>query len=140
VLCRFAVAPFAGETPASELARLGAAFNHPLQTLTAAHHGGELPAAAQAVACAQPNVVVTQLKRAEDDDAVVLRLVELDGVATTARVALSREAIGAATAATETDLLERPLATNGAAASADGVSVALPAHGIATVKVAVRRG
>ncbi|MBA3845824.1 MAG: alpha-mannosidase [Planctomycetes bacterium] len=137
--CRFAIVPFTGEAPAADLARQGAGFNHPLQTVTCDHHAGKVAHAVAAIACAQPNVIVTQLKRAEDDDALILRLVETAGSATTAQVTLTRGVLGSITSAIACDVLERPLADNGVSTAGDRVSVTIPAHGIATVKVALSR-
>jgi alpha-mannosidase len=136
---RFALAPFTGEASAADLIRLGAAFNHPLQTVVAPIHGGELPSAVSAASCAPANVIVTQLKRAEDSNDLVFRLLETAGKATTAAITLDAKTFGRVASATEADVLERPAAGSTAKATGTGFEVALGAHGIATVKVAVKR-
>lgn len=136
---RFRIAPAAGARTVADLMRLGAAFNHGLQPVVVDHHAGDLPhASGDAIACEQANVLVTQVKRAEDGDAIVLRLLETAGKATTARVTLGK-ALGKATAAVETDVLERALSPSSAKASGQTVEVAIPAHGIATVAVTLAK-
>jgi alpha-mannosidase len=133
---KFAIVPHSGDVPASELARWGAAFNLPLQVVSTDVHGGELPARHESVvACSAPNVLVTQVKKAEDEEALVFRLVEMDGEATTADVSIDTKLLGKAVRAVEVDLLERPVAGGQAEVTAEGFRVAVPAHGVASVMV-----
>jgi alpha-mannosidase len=137
---RLAIAPRVGEVPAADAIRLGIAFNHPLQVVNTDVHQGELPPKlAAGVACGQANVIVTQIKKAEDDDALIFRLQETAGRATTATVELARELFGAVKAAEEVDFLERPIPRGRAKASKRGFSVAIAANAIASVRVKLGR-
>jgi alpha-mannosidase len=83
--------------------RAGLELNVPLRAAPAARGAGGLGTSASFVSCDAPGVVLEALKRAEDSDALVLRLYEAHGARARARLALGLPA----TAARETDLLER---------------------------------
>lgn len=137
---KFAVAPHGPDISNAELIRLGAGFNHPLLSVPTDVHTGSLPGTIEnAVSCPESNVLVTQLKRAEDSDELVFRLQETAGKPTTAHVALDAVLFGKVTAAVEADLIERPLAAGSAAVAGNGFTVKVDASGIATVKVVVKR-
>ena len=125
-----------GKAPAdADLIRLGAAFNHPLQVVATDVHAGRLPSASPAAACRAPGVILSAIKKAEDDDAVIFRLFETAGKDTAAQVTLDASLLGEAATAVEVDLLERDLPASTAKTTAGGFRVSLPAHGIASVKV-----
>ena len=137
---KFAVAPHGPDISNAELIRLGTGFNHPLLSVPTDVHTGPLPAAiGNAISCAEDNVLMTQLKRAEDSDELVFRLQETAGKATTAHVALDAMLFGKVTAAVEADLIERPLRSGSATIAGNGFTVKVDANGIATVKVACSR-
>ena len=92
-------------------------------------HPGDLPRSASAVRVEGDGVVVTALKQAERGEALVVRVCEVAGGRTTARVIPARRARSAA----RCDLLERPRET----LSLDpegGVSVALTPFQFATLR------
>ncbi|MGC8862202.1 MAG: glycosyl hydrolase-related protein, partial [Armatimonadota bacterium] len=95
---------------------------------------GELPPEMSLVEVLTPNVFLSALKKAEGSDAVVLRMFEAQGKKTTARVRLAG-IVKPGAAAVETDILEQPLAKNGAKLDGDILTVTIPAYGIATVKI-----
>jgi alpha-mannosidase len=135
---KFAVAPHGPDVSNADLIRLGAGFNLPLLSVPTDVHEGALPATlAAAVAGAEDNVLVTQLKGAEDSTELVFRLQETAGKATTVHVTLAASLFGKVTAAVETDLIERPLPGGTAKVEGNGFSVKVDAGGIATVKIAV---
>ena len=137
---RMAVVPHAGVLPVADLIRLGAAFNHPLQAIGTGIHIGTLPhTLASGVSCDQPGVLVTQIKRAEDSDALIVRLQETSGTATTATVRFAPAVFGSLTGVEEADVLERALKGSHAKAIASVVEVTVPAFGIATLKVVFNR-
>ncbi len=136
---RFAVMPHAARPAVADLVRLGAAFNHPLQVVaTDVHTAGRKPAD-EAVSVGPANVILTAIKKAEADEAFVLRLQETAGKATTAKVDLSESLLGKVKAVVEVDLLERPAPGSSATKTAKGFSVKIPARGIASVKVTFTR-
>jgi alpha-mannosidase len=130
-----ALVPHGPSLTVAEMTRLAAAFNHPLSAVAADRHAGRLPAAGSAVLSVSPSdVVVGAVKRAEDDGSIVFRLLETAGKATTARLELA-PLLGTPSAAEEIDFLERPVGKGTARLAAGALSVDIPAHGVASVRV-----
>jgi alpha-mannosidase len=136
---RLAISPF-GKVPSSaELIRRGAGFNHPLQVVATDLHQGTLPAGGKAVVeCDQANVMIAAVKKAEDDDALIVRLYETAGKAVTAEISLEKTVLGSVQKAVEVDLIESELKKSSAKATAEGFSVKIPAYGLASVKVSLK--
>ncbi len=101
---RFAVYPHAGDWRAAGTRRLAAEYNVPLLAAFEPEHRGPLGKEASFASAEPANVELAWLKRAEDGDARVLRLVEWHGRGTEAQVALECEMAGARRA----NLLEDP--------------------------------
>lgn len=136
---RFAVMPHAARPATADLVRLGASFNHPLQVVATVVHKGNLKTAAQIVTADPDGIVLTSMKKAEEDTGLVIRLQETTGKATTAKVTLSAALLGKVKDVVEVDLLERPVAKSTAAKTADGFSVKVIGSGIASVKVVFQK-
>jgi alpha-mannosidase len=134
---RFAIVPHLGGFPdcAAKAVRQGYAFNHDVITVGTTVHGGDLPAESSSLEVLSPNVMLSGLKRAEDSDAVIVRLYEFSGVATRAEVRIAPTLAPAGASAVETDVLEQPLAENTATFTGDLLTVAIPANGMATVRL-----
>jgi len=117
---------------------VGEDANIPLTALSCGFHAGELPTALSAVTVDDPNVRLAALKMAQPDpqgESIVLRLVEVAGEATTARVRFAPELVADGAAAVTLDAMERPLERNGASLDGGVLEVDLPAYGICTVRV-----
>ncbi len=139
-VARFAIVPGAGDCVVADAIRLGMAFNHPLNVLIAPVHGGKLPAASEAIGVEGAGVVLTQLKWSEDGEALVLRLLETAGKATTAKLSPSKELLGTPVSVTESDVLERALPANAARIQGGVVEVAMKPHAISTLRLQLKRG
>jgi alpha-mannosidase len=132
---QMALVPHGGTLSVAEMTRLAAAFNHPLQVVSTDAHSGRLAPAAAGLATVSPaEVVVGAVKKAEGDGSIVFRLLETGGRASTARLELA-SLLGAPTTAEEVDFLERPVAKGSARLTAGAVTVDVPAHGVASVRV-----
>ena len=110
--------------------RRGYELNYKLITTTAEKHQGSLPAEHSFAQLQPDNVVLTAIKKAEDDDTLVLRLYEWAGKQSDVKLQLP----AGAESATEADLMERPMSAalplqNGAA------TVPTKPYEIKTVKV-----
>jgi alpha-mannosidase len=118
----------------AELVRLKTAFNHPLIVFPANLQEGNGGLSRSFVKTVTPNVVLTALKRAEDGDGLVLRVVEYDGVDTEVRIELHPDLLHGRTKAENVDLMERP---TGEPAQVEGstVIVKVKAKSFATVKI-----
>jgi len=132
-----ALRPFAGEMPVAEAIREGQEFNHPVRVVGTDAHAGDLPAKGKFVRVGPERVALSAVKKAEEGDALVLRLFNPTERRITARVEFDAELVGKVKKAVEVDLVERPLVKSTARVAGSRVSVAVPARGIATVRVEV---
>jgi alpha-mannosidase len=124
----------------AEMIRQGVAFNRPLQVVGTGLHAGRLPAASAGLAAIGPaSVVVSEVKKAETGDELVIRLYETEGTKCTAAVEVERTILGQVERVGETDLLERPLEKGTARVKGNGFTVEMPAFGIATVRVTLKK-
>ena len=126
---RFAIYPHAGDWRAARTERLAAEYNTPLLAAPGAAHAGSLGRQVSLASVDAPNVELTWVKRAEDSDALVLRLVEWNGRPATATVTI-RPAVRAAH---KSNFLEDP--GDALKVTAHTVRVALRPFEIATVVV-----
>ena len=113
----------------------GEEANVPLVVLSCDTHEGDLPPVKSFVRVDNWNVRLAALKKAQGDDGIVLRLVEVEGKETEARVELAPELIAGGAEAEEVDTLERPTEQNGAALSREVLTVRVPAYGSTTVRI-----
>jgi alpha-mannosidase len=134
-----ALLPFAGEMPVAAAIRQGIAFEHSLRVVGTDIHAGPLPETAELVSGTPATVILSTLKKAETDEALLLRFFDPTGRATTARATLNAAVLGKVRDAVEVDLLERPVPRSSAKVKGNTVSVSLPSRGIATVQVRLQR-
>ncbi|MGA2184705.1 MAG: alpha-mannosidase [Bryobacteraceae bacterium] len=112
--------------------RRGYELNYPLLPITVANHTGSLPDARSFLDVREDNVVVTAVKKSEDDDALVIRFYEWAGRRGDVHLRLPE----APTRAEETDLMERP---DGHSLTAQReITVPVAPFEIKTVKVSLR--
>ena len=130
-----AVLPFAGEMSVPEAMREGQAFNHAIRLVSTDIHTGPLPCRGQFLKVEPDSVILSAVKKAEDGDALVVRLVNPTDESVTANLELNADLVGKAVAVREVDLLERPVASSSASASQNTVNVAVPARGITSLQV-----
>lgn len=132
ILFRFSMTTHEGDWQQGDCARFGWAAANPfvVDDVHGKRTGPLAPGTMSFCAVDKPNVLLTAIKRAEDGDGFILRLVETSGKAVTARVTLPQTAIKRAYA---TDLVEkgkRPLVFD-----RHIIQVDLKPFGIATVRV-----
>jgi alpha-mannosidase len=132
---RFALQPHVGEWTASDATRAGYAFNLPFNVVGATMHEGKLPARKGCVEVLTPNVMLSGMKKAEDGGALIIRLYEMEGRATTARVRLHPAIAAPDATASETDIMEQPLKSDTARLIKGVLSVRVPPFATVTVKV-----
>ena len=129
----YSIVPHAGDWRAPEVLQAARSLNEPLRGVVVPSHGGTGRATAPALRIdAADGVDLGALKRAEDSNAWVIRLVETAGRGTTAHMHFARP-IGAAT---ETDLLERPLGTASYRPSGETLSIPMRPWEIKTITIA----
>ncbi|HZC65366.1 MAG TPA: glycoside hydrolase family 38 C-terminal domain-containing protein, partial [Candidatus Dormibacteraeota bacterium] len=96
----------AGTWREAETVRLGYALNYPLLARQVEKHPGKAGAERSFLQIEPDNVVVTAVKKAEDDGALIVRFYEWAGRETDVRFTVPAEAM----TASDADLMERPLA------------------------------
>jgi alpha-mannosidase len=131
---RFAILPHDGPCSVSDAARAGAAFNLPMNVVSTDVHKGNLPPSKGYAEVLTRNVMLAGLKKAEDSDQIVVRLHEMEGKATQAKVRLT-DIVKSGSPAAEVDLMEQPLGESSAKMDGDTLVVSIPAYGITTVMV-----
>lgn len=130
---RFAIYPHAGDWRAAQTVRRAAEYNVPLIAQYEPEHRGELGKEMSFASAGPNNVELAWLKRAEDSEAWVLRLVEWHGQPAETEVDVACRVAGAHRSNLLEDLLE-PLAVD------DGkLHLSLRPHEIATVVVECER-
>lgn len=77
------------------------------------------------------------MKRSQDGEAVILRLAEVDGKETQAKLRIDAALVPAGAAVTEVDAMEQPLKAGGdeAVGEAGDVTVEVPAYGVANIRL-----
>ncbi len=79
---KYAIVPHDGDWSEADLAHRGEVFNRPLPNIAETYHEGDLPAVYSGLSVERANISVGALKRAEDDNGYILRVVETMGKAT----------------------------------------------------------
>jgi alpha-mannosidase len=100
----YALYPHAGSWRDAGTVRQGHELNTPLVAVVTTAHPGPLPATQSFVTVDTPNVVLTALKKAEDDDALIIRFYEFAGREANVVLKLTRPIARA----WKTNLLEEP--------------------------------
>jgi alpha-mannosidase len=125
----YSLYPHAGGWKDALTIRRGYELNYKLISLPFGKHEGALPAEHSFVQAQADNVIITALKKAEDENALVVRFYEWAGKDSEVTIHLPPGAESAA----ETDLMEKPI---GSAAVRDGgVTIHTKPYEIKTIKV-----
>ena len=135
-----AIVPHVGSMTRADMIRQGVAFNRPLQVVGTGVHAGRLAASSPGILAIEPaNIVVSEVKKAETGDELIIRLYETEGTKCSATVVFDGAIFGRVDGAREADLLERTLEKGTARVRNNGFVVEMPAYSIATVRVAFRK-
>ena len=102
----YSIYPHGGSWRDALTVRRGYELNYPLLTRQVENHQGALKDEYSFLSLQPENIVLTAAKKAEDDDSLVLRFYEWAGKETDAKLRLP----AGAEKASETDLMEKPLA------------------------------
>ena len=129
----YSLYPHAGDWKQALSVRRGYEFNYKLRASQVEAHEGNLPSQHSFVGIAGDNVVLTALKKAEDSDALLLRLYEWAGKTADVQISLPQ----GASAASLTDLMEK---AESAKLSVANNQVTIPVHPYEIVSVRVEFG
>jgi len=125
----YSLYPHTGTWRDAETVRRGYDLNYPLIAMPTGGHQGPLPAEHSFLQLHPDNVMLTALKRAEDDNGLVLRFYEWAGKESEVKVQL----LSGAQSASEVDLMEKPVAP--LSVHDDAVIVHTKPYEIKTVKI-----
>ncbi|MGH9597239.1 MAG: alpha-mannosidase, partial [Edaphobacter sp.] len=127
----YALYPHAGTWKQALTVHRGYELNDPLKAEQVFPHTGSLPAEHSWASIENPNVTLTAIKKAEDSDALIFRMYEWAGTATEVKLHIP----AGATAATETNLMEKPEGAN-LNLTGDIVTVPIKPYEILTIEAA----
>lgn len=130
-----ALEPFSGELSVPQAIGRGRAFNHPLRVIGTDLHEGTLPAGLSLVSLKPTPCVLSGVKKAHHENALVLTFFEPTGKAQTVTAEFSSKLFGKLKSAVEVDLLERPVKKSGTRVEGQKVHLKIPANGIASLLV-----
>jgi alpha-mannosidase len=127
----YALYAHSGDWKAGNTMRQGYELNYPLIGYVTQAHGGSQPARQSWVQVDPGNVILTVMKKAEDDGGIILRFYEFEGKPAEVKLRLPQKAASAV----ETNLMEKHAAE--IALSPDGRSITVPTgpYEIKTVEV-----
>jgi alpha-mannosidase len=132
---RFGLVPHSGPCDTASATRTAEAFNQPMCVIGTDIHAGALPVSSSYAELLTPNVSIAAMKKAEDTDAVIIRLYETAGIRTEARIRLTG-IVKSGTKCVDVDLMEQPTGTSTAYWDGDILVVPVAGHGISTVMIA----
>jgi len=125
----YSLYPHGGDWKQALTVRRGYELNYKLLVTTPTKHDGDLPPSHSFLQIKPDNVIVTALKKAEDDNALIVRFYEWEGKTADATIGLP----GKPKAASETNLMEKHLGDF--SVSGAEVTVPIKPYEIKTVKV-----
>ena len=131
----YAMYPHAGNWLEADTELRGYELNYRLLPVTTVVHEGPLPASHSFVQIEPKNVILTAVKKAEDDNAMIFRFYEFEGKTAQVRLRLPEAATGAA----QTNLMEKEEKTLSLEANGTEVSVPIGPYEIGTVKVTFKK-
>ncbi len=116
---RYALYPHAGTWKQAQTMHRGYEFNYPITAMQVASHEGALPKEHSFISVENPNVVLTAVKKAEDSNALIIRMYEWAGQTGDVKLHLP----AGATTATVTNLMEK---SEGTALTVSGDTLTAP--------------
>ena len=125
----YSLYPHAGSWRDAQTVRRGYELNYKMIAVQPHKHEGKLPSEYSFVGVEPDNVVLTAIKKSEDDDSLILRFYEWAGKEADVKLHLPP----GAQSASETDLMEKPIGE--LAVHNDSVTVHTKPYEIKTVKV-----
>ncbi len=130
----WAIIPHSGACDVVAATRAGENFNSPMSVVSATAHTGKLPAEQSFVEILDPNVVLAAVKKAEDSGAIIIRVYEISGKDTEAKIRING-LVKPGTPAKQVDTLERLIPKAKAKMEGSVLTVKVPAFGNVSVMV-----
>jgi alpha-mannosidase len=127
----YALYPHAGDWKQALTERHGYEYNYKLKAMQVEAHSGSLPARYSFVAPEADNVVLTAVKKAEDSNALILRMYEWAGKDSKVRIEIPKGAQGARL----DNLMEQPQGPTFSIENGNMITVPVHPYDIVTVQV-----
>ena len=127
----YAIVPHEGDWRQANALRAGYDFNQSLLSALTDQHQGQFPLSQAFVSCSAENVIITALKKAEDDGTLILRCYETLGKSCNAKFEFSFAVLGIK----ETDLLERDMDESSIEVQSNGFQVEIRPFEIRTFRI-----
>ena len=134
-----ALLPFSGDLDVATATRAGDALNHALRAIGTDVHVGVLPATARFLTIAPAAIELCGLKKAEDGETLVIRLVNPTGAAVKAEVSFDKAAPFAPVSAEALDLMERPVKGQAVTRKGRTIATTIPAFGFVTLGIELKK-
>jgi len=130
---RYSLYPHAGTWKTAQTMHRGYELNYPVFAMQVSTHTGSLPSEHSFASVDNPNVTLTAMKKAEDTDALIVRMVEWAGQDSQVKLHVPP----GATAAAETNLMEKVDRTTGTPVilSGDTVTASIHPYEILTLQI-----
>lgn len=127
----YSMFPHTGDWKEASTEREGYELNYPVLPHSAEPREGSLPASYSYVQIEPANVILTAIKKAEDDNSLIFRLFEFEGKDSQVRLTLP----GTATSAVETNLMEKEESQLSLASGGRQVGVTIGHYEIKSLKI-----
>ncbi len=134
-----ALLPFAGDLDVAAATRAGDALNHALRAVGTDVHVGALPATARYLTVTPAAIGLCGLKKAEDGERLVVRLVNPNGTDVKAEVIFDKAAPFAPVGAEALDLMERPVKGQAVTRKGRTIATTIPAFGFVTLGIELKK-
>jgi len=132
---RLGLLPYSGELTTAQATQAGRAFNHQLRIIGTGLHGGTLPPTGSLIRILSGKVIISGLKKAEDRDALVIRLYETAGKEQEIKISFDRN-LGELITAELVDLQERPAAEEWSPeVTTDGVTFKVSPYSLVSLRL-----
>ena len=132
---RLALRPCLGDSTVAEAVRISRRLNQPARVIGTGIHSGKLPVTGSMFTVEGAGLVVSGIKKSEDDESLLIRLYETGGRSVKARIKFNKAVMGVPKSARLVDLLERELKSKDIKIKGDSVIFPVPARGIVTVRI-----
>ncbi|MCX7795016.1 MAG: glycosyl hydrolase-related protein, partial [bacterium] len=126
----FSLSPHIGDLDLSKLIKIGNEFNYSFIPYVTDIHKGRLDKTLEVITVEPENVIVSIMKKAEDNDDAILRIYEADGKDTSVKITLNIPF----NSYVETDLIEQPIGTEKQIIG-NTISLALKPYEIKTIRI-----
>ncbi len=133
---RFGLMPHGRKISIADMIKAGDSFNNTPAIISSDIHSGKFPAVSNALVSAERNnIIITNIKKSQKGDALIIRLLETAGKATLADIKINKKILGKPKNACQVDLLERQLTQSSAKLTTLGFNVKLNPYEIVSVKL-----